>query len=57
LMQRERSRLAWIAYNVRRDVSEHPGAHAWLTPALLAGVQNPTLHELAEMAALFADAT
>ena len=38
LTHRARSLLAWVAFNVRRDLSEHPGTDPELTPALLAAV-------------------
>ncbi|MCL5997532.1 MAG: phosphotransferase [Chloroflexi bacterium] len=53
LTQRIRGLLAWIAYNVRRDLGEQPGPDPWLTPALLAGVHPFDLEELQHTAALF----
>jgi hypothetical protein len=46
------SLLAWLAYNIRRDVSENPGPDPDLTPALLAGVRELDLEMLQQTAAL-----
>ncbi|HEY3289191.1 MAG TPA: phosphotransferase, partial [Anaerolineae bacterium] len=53
LVHREQSRLAWIAYNIRRDASENPGPHEWLTPALLEGTHRPSNDDLNSTVALF----
>jgi aminoglycoside phosphotransferase (APT) family kinase protein len=53
LSHRERARLAWIAYNVQRHMSQPPGPNPWLPPALLSGVQPPDLDALRRTAALF----
>ena len=53
LTHRARSLLWWLAYNVRRDVGEHPGPDPDLTPALLSGVHEIALEKLQYTAALF----
>ena len=53
LTHRARSLLWWLAYNVRRDVSEHPGPDPDLTPALLANVREFDLGRLQQTAMLF----
>ena len=53
LTHRARSRLAWLVYNIRRDVSENPGPDLELTPALLAGVRELDLERLQQTAVLF----
>lgn len=53
LTHRARSLLWWLAYNVRRDVSENPGPDPDLTPALLAGVRALDLEMLQQTAVLF----
>jgi Phosphotransferase enzyme family len=53
LTHQARTRLWWLAYNVRRDVSETPGPDPDLTPALLAGVRALDLERLQQIAVLF----
>lgn len=53
LTYRARSLLWWLAYNVRRDVSENPGPDPDLTPALLSGVRELDLEMLQQTAVLF----
>jgi hypothetical protein len=53
LTHRACSRLAWLASNIRRDVSAHPGPDPDLMPALLAGVRALDLERLQQTAVLF----
>lgn len=53
LTHQVRTLLWWLAYNVRRDVSEHPGPDPDLTPALLSGMYELDLERLQQTAALF----
>jgi hypothetical protein len=53
LTHQARTLLWWLAYNVRRDVSENPGPDPDLTPALLAGVREFDLGRLQQTAVLF----
>jgi thiamine kinase-like enzyme len=53
LTHQARALLWWLAYNVRRDVSENPGPDPDLTPALLAGVCEVDLERLQQTAGLF----
>lgn len=53
LTHQVRTLLWWLAYNVRRDVSEHPGPDPDLTAALLSGVRDLNLERLQQSAVLF----
>ena len=53
LTHQARTRLWWLAYNVRRDVSDHPGHEPDLTSALLSSVHPLDLEVLKQTAALF----
>jgi Ser/Thr protein kinase RdoA (MazF antagonist) len=53
LTYRAHSLLWWLAYNVRRDVSENPGPDPDLTPELLAKVLEIDLETLQQTAMLF----
>jgi hypothetical protein len=52
LAGRERSRMAWLAYNVQRQLDTPPGPNPWLPSALLSGVQEPQPCLLNELSAL-----
>ncbi len=54
LTHQARTLLWWLAYNIRRDVSENPGPDPDLTPALLAGVHALDLERLQQIAVLLA---
>ena len=53
LTHQVRSLLWWLAFNVRRDVSEHPGPDPDLTSALLSSVSDLSLERLRQTAVLF----
>ena len=53
LTYQARTRLWWLAYNVRRDVSDCPGHVPDLTSALLSGVHPLDLEVLKRTAGLF----